>query len=151
MPPERTGELAGSTATILTFGFFSFNPRPVPVIVPPVPTADTKISTSPSVSSQISFAVVTLWIAGFASFSNCCGMNAFPYSSFNSSALLIAPFIPSLPGVRTICAPSAETILRRSTLMVSGIVKIRCKPFAAVTNARPIPVFPLVGSMITVS
>src|SRR5664280_552515 len=40
---------------------------------------------------------------------------------------------------------------RRSMLIVSGIVRIRRYPFAAQTKARAIPVFPLVGSMITVS
>jgi hypothetical protein len=40
------------------FGLSSFSLFPVPVIVPPVPTAATKISTLPSVSFQISSAVV---------------------------------------------------------------------------------------------
>jgi len=35
--------------------------------------------------------------------------------------------------------------------MVSGIVKMILYPFAAATEARPMPVFPLVGSMITES
>ena len=35
---ERTGEVAGSTATTFTFGFCFFRYSPVPVIVPPVPT-----------------------------------------------------------------------------------------------------------------
>ena len=148
--PDNTADVAGSTAIIFTSGFFSRSPSPVPVSVPPVPTDDTKISTFPSVSCQISCAVVTLWIAGLASFSNCCGMNAFPYSSFSCAAFSIAPRIPARPGVSTISAPSAFTILRRSILMVSGIVRIRCNPFDAVTNASPIPVLPLVGSMMTV-
>ena len=50
----------GSTATILIFGFFAFNASPTPVIVPPVPTEATKISTFPFVSLQISSAVVSL-------------------------------------------------------------------------------------------
>ena len=124
-PPERTGESAGSTAISLTFGLCSLSPLPVPVAVPPVPTADTNASTFPSVSLQISSAVVFLWIAGFALFSNCCGMNALPYCSLSSFALAMAPFIPSLPGVNTISAPRADTIFLRSTLMVSGMVSIR--------------------------
>ena len=39
-------------------GFFSFKYLPVPVMVPPVPTPATKISTLPSVSCQISGPVV---------------------------------------------------------------------------------------------
>ena len=35
LPPERTGEEAGSTATTCTDGFNSFRKRPVPVMVPP--------------------------------------------------------------------------------------------------------------------
>ena len=47
-----------STATILMSGFFSLRYLPTPVIVPPVPTPATKISTLPSVSFQISGPVV---------------------------------------------------------------------------------------------
>ena len=83
--------------------------------------------------------------------SNCCGINALPYSSFNCSAFAIAPFIPSLPCVRTTSAPSAVTIFLLSTLIVSGIVRISFNFFAAHTPASPIPVLPLVGSIITVS
>jgi hypothetical protein len=36
----------------------------------------------------------------------------------------IAPFIPSAPGVRTNSAPRARSKVRRSTLIVSGIVRI---------------------------
>ena len=124
-PPDKTGELFGSTATIFTSGFFFLSPRPVPVIVPPVPTDDTNISTFPSKSSQISSAVVTSWIFGFASFSNCCGIKTLPYSCSSLWASSIAPLIPSLPGVRRISAPSAVTIFLLSTLMVSGIIRIR--------------------------
>ena len=48
---ESTAEEAGSTATILTAGFFDFRYSPTPVMVPPVPTPATKTSTLPSVSS----------------------------------------------------------------------------------------------------
>ena len=37
--------------------------------------AGTRMSTLPSVSFQISSAVVWRWISGLAGFSNCCGMN----------------------------------------------------------------------------
>lgn len=73
-PTDNTGLPAGSTATTLTSGFFSFKNCPTPVIVPPVPTPATKISTFPSVSSQISGPVVLLCISGFASFLNCYGI-----------------------------------------------------------------------------
>ena len=43
---------------IFTSAFFSFKYLPTPEIVPPVPIPATKISTVPSVSCQISFAVV---------------------------------------------------------------------------------------------
>ena len=108
------------------------------------------MSIFPSVSRQISSAVVSSWIFGLTGFSNCCGINAFPYSSFNWAAFSIAPRMPSRPWVSTTSAPSAVTIFLRSTLMVSGMVKIRCSFFAAHTNASPIPVLPLVGSIITV-
>ena len=45
-----------------------------PVIVPPVPTPEIRMSTFPSVSGQISSAVVRRWTSGLAGFSNCCGM-----------------------------------------------------------------------------
>jgi hypothetical protein len=46
---------------------------PTPVTVPPVPTAETMASTLPSVSRQISSAVVLRWISGLAGLLNCCG------------------------------------------------------------------------------
>ena len=118
-------------------------------MVPPVPTPAIKMSTFPSVSFQISGPVVFLWIAGFAGFTNCPGIKLFGISLLNSSAFAIAPFIPLVPSVSTISAPYAFKMLRRSTLMVSGIVRIARYPFAAAIAASPIPVFPEVGSMIT--
>ena len=47
------------------------------MIVPPVPTPATRMSTLPSVSCQISSAVVSRWISGLAGLLNCCGMKAF--------------------------------------------------------------------------
>ena len=103
------------------------------------------MSTLPSVSFQISGPVVLRWIAGLAGFLNCCGMK---YSGFlaSSSALPIAPFIPSAPGVRMSSAPNALSICRRSTDIVSGIVNVSGYPLAAQTYARAMPVLPLVGS-----
>ena len=73
-PPESTGEAAGSTAMIWTSGLRSLSTWPTPVMVPPVPTPETTMSTAPSVSFQISSAVVARWIAGLAGLANCCGM-----------------------------------------------------------------------------
>ena len=67
----------------------------------------------------------------------------------NSIALLMAPFIPSLPGVNTSSTPRALSKFTLSILMVSGIVNINLYPFAAAIKERAIPVFPLVGSIIT--
>ena len=71
--------------------------------------------------------------------------------SLSSFAFSIAPFIPSDPGVRTNSAPNAFKRFLLSKLIVSGIVNINLYPFAAETNAKAIPVFPLVGSIITES
>ncbi len=81
------------------------------------------MSTVPSVSFQISSAVVRRWTSGLAGFSNCCGTKAPSISRLSSSALAIAPFMPAAPGVSTSSAPYARSRLRRSTLIVSGIVR----------------------------
>lgn len=47
----------------------------------------------------------------------------FSLRSFSAAAM--APFMPSAPGVRTSSAPRALSRLRRSMLMVSGIVRMR--------------------------
>ncbi len=120
-----TGLAAGSTATE-TIGFRFFKYRETPVIVPPVPTPETRTSIAPSVSSQISGPVVRSWIAGLAGFANCCGMKNRPGSDATSaSALRIAPVMPSAPGVRTRFAPNAARTFRRSRLIVSGIVSVK--------------------------
>ena len=146
---ERTGEVSGSTATTFTSLFCDFKYCPTPVTVPPVPTPATKISTLPSVSAQISGPVVSKWACTFAGLVNWDGIKLPGISFASSSAFAIAPFIPFAPSVKTISAPYAFKMLRRSTLMVSGIVKMIRYPFAAAIEARPIPVFPEVGSMIT--
>ena len=73
-PPESTGEASGSTATQRKDGLRALMTSPTPVMVPPVPTPETRMSTLPSVSRQISSAVVLRWISGLAGFWNCCGM-----------------------------------------------------------------------------
>jgi hypothetical protein len=120
------------------------------VMVPPVPTPATRTSTFPSVSSQISTAVVLRWISGFAGFTN-CPMTIEPgVWALISSAFAMAPFIPFAPSVRTRRAPRATRIFRRSTDMVSGMVRTRGIFFAAQTKASPMPVFPEVGSITVV-
>ena len=119
------------------------------MMVPPVPTLATKISTLPSVSFQISGPVVPIWALGFTGFTNCPGMKLSGISFASSSAFSMAPVMPSSPGVSTISAPYAFSMLRRSMLMVSGMVSIILYPFAAAMDARPIPVLPEVGSIIT--
>ena len=96
-----------------------------PVMVPPVPTPATTMSTWPSVSFQISSAVVRRWISGLAGFLNCWGMKALGVVRTNSSALATAPFMPSAPGVNTSLAPKACSRARRSILIVSGMVRMR--------------------------
>ena len=117
-------------------------------MVPPVPTPATKISTFPPVCSQISGPVVALCAAGFAGFTNWPKITAPGISFASSSAFAIAPFIPLAPSVKTSSAPYAFKRFLRSTLMVSGSVKIALYPLTAATAARPIPVLPLVGSIM---
>ena len=57
--------------------------------------------------------------------------------------------MPAAPSVSTRLAPSAFSTFRRSTDMVSGMVRVMGYPRAAATNARAIPVLPLVGSIIS--
>ncbi len=118
--------------------------RPTPVIVPPVPIPATNTSTSPPVSRQISSAVVRSWARGLAGFSNWFGRNA-PRAA-SSRAARTAPVIPAAAGVRTSSAPRAARITRRSGDIASGIVRMSGYPRSAHTKARPIPVFPDVGS-----
>ncbi len=70
-PPDKTGESSGSMATIWNEGFRCLITSPTPVSVPPVPTPEMRISTFPSVSCQISSAVVSRWILGLSGLSNC--------------------------------------------------------------------------------
>ncbi len=82
------------------------------------------MSTLPSVSAQISSPVVRAWISGLAAFANCRARTAFSFCATISSAFATAPAIPSEPGVRTISAPKARSMTRRSVDIVSGIVRM---------------------------
>ena len=57
-----------------------------------------------------------------------------------------APFMPLAGSVRTSSAPKARSSTRRSRDIDAGIVSTSLYPFAAAMNARPMPVFPDVGS-----
>jgi len=98
------------------------------------------------VSSQISTAVPLRCAAGLAAFSNCMGMYAPGVAATNSAAFLIAPVMPSAAGVSTNVAPYPASSLRRSTLMLSGMVSTSFMPLMAQISASPMPVLPLVGS-----
>ena len=50
-----------------------------------------------------------------------------PSSLAISAAFAIAPFMPSAAGVKTIFAPKAKSALRRSMLIESGIVSVKCR------------------------
>jgi hypothetical protein len=124
---------------------------PTPVMVPPVPAPATKALTLPSVSAQISSAVVATCAAGLSGFSNCMGMKALSRAAAMRAASSMAPFMPLAASVSTTSAPRPRTSLRRSTDMDSGMVMMRRMPSTAQPNARPMPVLPLVGSTMTVS
>ena len=129
-------------------GKIRFNSWPTPVTVPPVPTPETNAS-KPRLpkTSTISFPVFCSCTIGLAGLLNCKGMK-YPCSSANAVAFAIAPFIPSAPGVNNKSAPYACINLRRSILIVSGITILTGYPNAAPTIANPMPVLPLVGSII---
>ena len=59
VPFDKTGLDAGSTATTFMLEFIFLRYLPTPLIVPPVPTPETTISTFPSVCSHISGPVVS--------------------------------------------------------------------------------------------
>ena len=121
----RTGLWTGSRAIIVTEALRCLSSSPIPVTVPPVPTPAMTMSTWPSVSSQISSAVVRRWTSGLAGLLNCWGMKALGVSATSFSADLIAPVMPSAAGVSTSSAPSALSTLRRSMLIESGMVRMQ--------------------------
>ena len=124
------GDSAGWTATACRPGLRGFRARAIPVKVPPVPTPATTISIWPAVSRQISSAVVASWMAGFAGFSNCWGMNEPGVAARISSATRIEPFIPSAAGLSTSSAPYCAMSARRSTDIDSGSTIITRYPIA---------------------
>jgi hypothetical protein len=122
----------------LKLGFRGLMISPTPVIVPPVPTPPTKISICPSVSLQISSAVVSRWIFGLAGFLNCCGIHEWFGHLFRPQSPFHCEPKSELPA-------NASSKVRRSTLIVSGIVNMSRWFLTAEMKARAIPVFPLVG------
>ena len=54
--------------------------------------------------------------------------------------------MPFAESVNTSSAPNAFKRTLLSKLIDAGIVKMSLYPFEAAINARPMPVFPLVGS-----
>ena len=93
------------------------------MIVPPVPMPATTKSTWPSVSFQISSAVVWRWISGFASLANWRARMAPGRSAATSSDFATAPFMPRAGSVRTSSAPYARSSARRSLDIDSGMVR----------------------------
>mmetsp|Transcript_2906 Transcript_2906/g.5366 ORF Transcript_2906/g.5366 Transcript_2906/m.5366 type:complete len:204 (+) Transcript_2906:684-1295(+) len=123
---------------------------PHPVRVPPVPTPPRRMSTLPSVSSQISGPVVSRWTFGLSGLLNCWRRNpSGPRVSTISSALAMAPPMPLAAGVSLTSAPKALRRTRRSMDMDSGMVRMSLYPLEAATMARPMPVLPEVGSTRT--
>ena len=101
-----TGLAVGSTATDwIALPRVFLMKRETPVMVPPVPTPETRMSMAPPVSSQISGPVLASWMAGFAGFLNCCSSTYFGSPAAISSALATAPFMPLAPSVNTSVAP----------------------------------------------
>jgi hypothetical protein len=82
----------------------------------------------------------------FAELSNCWNIYAFGVLKTICSALSKAPLSPLLGSVNTISAPNARRSMRLSTSIDEGIVAISLYPLAAATEAKPMPVFPVVGS-----
>ncbi|HWQ79550.1 MAG TPA: S-layer homology domain-containing protein [Anaerovoracaceae bacterium] len=66
----------------------------------------------------------------------------------SSWAFLIDPSVPKAASVSIVFAPKASIILRRSTETASLMTITTEYPFTAPIIARPIPVFPEVGSMM---
>jgi hypothetical protein len=64
--------------------------------------------------------------------------------------LPMAPFMPLDPGVSTSLAPNATSTLRRSMLMVSGMVSTQPYPREAAAKASAMPVLPLVASTMDI-
>ncbi|KAB8094806.1 hypothetical protein EE612_022159 [Oryza sativa] len=77
-------------------------------------------------------------------------MNALGWFSYSSAAFLTVPPIPFVGSVRTSFAPKALMVTLLSRLVYEGIVSMSSYPLRAAMNARPIPMFPDVGSISVV-
>ena len=75
-----------SAPTIVTDGFIRLRKRATPVIVPPVPTPETKTSIVPSVCRQISGPVVSSCVCGLTGLKYWFGWNAPGISDASRSA-----------------------------------------------------------------
>src|ERR1700690_3828733 len=62
-------------------------------------------------------------MSGLAGLLNCCGMKLLGNWRARSSALRMAPVMPSAAGVSTSSAPRKRSSLRRSMLIESGVVR----------------------------
>ena len=122
--PRRTapGERPARRRSTCTPGLRSLSTSPTPVMVPPVPTPATKMSTWPSVSPQISSAVVSRWISGLAGFLNCCGMKYFGSLGGELLGLRDRAGHALGPGREDQLGAEPRSSGRRSRLMVSGMV-----------------------------
>ena len=118
-------------------------------MVPPVPTPETKISTSPSVSFQISGPVVLKWICGLAGFLNCCrqdvalGVGGGDLLGLGDGALHALGALGEIE-VR------AEGLEHLAALEGHGLrhgQRDAGSRAAAATKASAMPVLPLVGSI----
>jgi len=125
-PPDRTALLSGSTATMRTSGRLARSTRPTPVMVPPVPTPWMNASGTRLPSwARISGPVVLTWASTLAGLLNCWGMKACGLPAQISAARSTAPFMTWAAGVRCSSAPYARRSARRSSDMLSGIVRMR--------------------------
>ena len=149
MPPERTALSAGSTATALNDGFlglmYSQTPvmcrlcrRPNQNVHAPVGVVPDLRAGGFEVNLGIGRIVELLQHVAVGSI----GQNLFRFHDRARHS----PRTGSKHDLRA----EASSRTRRSRLMVSGIVEDQLVSFTAATNARPIPVLPLVGSISTV-
>ncbi len=122
--PESTAEVAGSTATTCSFGLRSLRTSPTPVIVPPVPTPQTRTSTLPSSASHSSGPVVRRWASGLAGLENWSGRKTSGLVAI-ARAASTASFIPPSDSVISTRAPYMRSSASRSRLIPCGSVSTR--------------------------
>ena len=133
---------------MVTLSLFAFKPSPTPASVPPVPTAQVKPSTLPSVCAQISSAVPAICARRLAILSNWLAQIAPGVSSaIRRDVCTKWPgLLNGAAGTSTSSAPSARNVSIFSRLCVSGMTMIVLYPLALATSAKPMPVFPAVPS-----